>query len=139
MKKIKYLPYAAFCFNLLLLSSCMDSDNGTGNDPSKNTPVVGNAINAFSFVVDASSFNYSVSHNVEINADTLAVGLTVSPYVAGSGSIIVRDGNNSVIYQRDLNSAAVIGEVMKIITMPKSIEVKLNNYSGRVVLGISGH
>ena len=103
-----------------------------------NSNVITNVPNAFSFVVTASIYNYSETHQLQINADTLAVAITITQYSTGSGSIAIKDSSNSVIYQKNLGSNMVVGDVIKITEIPKTVDLALNNYSGKITIAIAG-
>ena len=138
MKKYTHVLLSLSLLFLLNFSTCRKEDPVSINNPSKNIPVTANATNAFSFVVDAQYFNYSNTQQLQFNADTLSIGITVSGFASGNGAIIIKDGKDAAIYQRDLDSGLVLGEVISLITMPKSLSLNLNNFSGKITIAVAG-
>jgi len=122
-----------------IFTSCRDTDSVTdNNNSSKNIPVTGNTPNAFSFVVDAKSFDYFQTHPLQISSDTVSIGLTVTGYVSGSGKIELTDGNGGLLYSKDFNGSMVSGDVIKFSIVPKSVNFYLLGFTGKVVLGLAG-
>ena len=46
---------------------------------------------------------------VQINADTLSIGITVTNFVSGNGKITIEDGNGATVYEKDINGARFPG------------------------------
>jgi len=105
-----YLWFLVLLF-FSVFSSCMDKNRETNtitaNYFPNNLPVTGNVPNSYSFVVDARLFNYAQSHKVQINTDTLIIGITITNFISGSGRIVIPDGNGISIYEKDMNGALV--------------------------------
>ena len=143
-KPVIYLWFPALVLFSIFISCresvSIDASNpsNTGTNNSKNLPVTGNVPNSFSFVVDANSFNYNKTEQVQIGTDSLTIGITISNFIAGSGKIIVKDNNGVSIYEKDLSAGMVSGEVLKLTSVPKTITMQLINYTGKVVLGLAG-
>jgi len=125
-----------------VFSSCINTDRNTNavtdNYSPSNLPVTGNVPNSYSFVVDARSFNYAQSNGVQINADTLTIGITVTNFISGSGRIVITDGNGVSIYEKNINGAMVSGNVLQLTAMAKTVTLNLNNFTGNIVIGLSG-
>ena len=137
-----WLPALVLFFISISCSESVSVNTGnpsnTGTNNSKNLPVTGNVPNSFSFVVDANSFNYNKTEQVQINTDSLSIGITIANFVAGNGKIIVQDDNGVSIYQKNLSGGMVSGEVLQLTALPKTITLQLNNYTGKVVIGLAG-
>jgi len=130
---------------LAFLTSCNDSgtvsvsvSGGSKITAPKNTPVTANVPNSYSFVVSASSYSYNETNAVQMNADTLSIGITVTSFEKGSGSFVIKDSSDTIIYQKDFNGSAVIAEVMPVTKIPKSVILNLSNFTGDVVIGLAG-
>lgn len=136
-KRVIYLWLPALVL-FSVFASCTDSDSVTGNNYQTNLPVTANTPNSFSFVVDAHSFDYSQAHQLQMNTDTVSIGLTITNFISGSGKIEISDGNGNRIYEKDFNGSMVSGEVIKLTTVPKAVNLYLYSFTGKVVLGLAG-
>ena len=139
-KRIIYLWIPSLL--LVVFNSCIERDTNTitnSSNSQKNLPVTGNVPNSFSFVVDASSFNYNKTEQMQISTDSLSIAITVSNYITGNGNIIVKDNNGVSIYEKDLSAGMVSAEVLQLTAVPKTITMQLNNYTGKVVVGLAGN
>jgi hypothetical protein len=114
------------------------SDINSGNNFQKNIPITANAPDSFSFIVDANSFNYAETHQVQISADSVSIGITITNYLRGSGKIVILDGSGSTIYEKDISRAMVSGEVIKLPAAPKSVNLHVSDFTGKIVLGLAG-
>ncbi len=123
-----------FLISFLALSACHKNDILSPENNDQNIPVVANVQNAFSFVVAARSYNHSDNYNLQFSGDTLAVAVTISRFINGSGEITIYNGNNSVIYSKKITSNIILADVMQPQTMPARINIDLNNFSGSLVL-----
>ncbi len=138
MKKLVQTLLVISVLSVLSFYSCKKSDIISVDNPAANTPVVVNTSNAFSFTVDANSFNYSETHNLQFSADTLSVAITVSGYVSGTGNIEIEDSKGASIYQKDLTNSTIFVDVFKLVTMPKTLIFNLSHFTGKAVISIAG-
>lgn len=123
---------------LLAFSACKKDDTVSTVDSTTNATVITNAPNAFTFTLEARSCNYSEIHQVQINADTLAVVITIGQYSSGKGSIVLKDSDSTTIYQKDLAGTMAAAEIVKLVTMPKTLNLVLSNFTGKVSIVVSG-
>jgi len=128
---------------LAFLTSCKDSGTVSVHDntkitTTKNTPVTANVPNSYSFVVSANAYSYNETNAVQMNADTLSIGITVTNFENGSGSFVIKDSSDTIIYQKDFNGSAVIAEIMPVTRVLKSVILNLSNFTGNVVIGLAG-
>ncbi|MCL5029557.1 MAG: hypothetical protein M1480_11145 [Bacteroidetes bacterium] len=136
---MKKISLSAFTLLLLFnLSSCKNEDVFSINDSSSNIPVIANAANAFSFTVAANRYNYSETHNLQMSADTLSVAITISGEVNGNGNILIKDGTGAAIYQKDLGSSMISAEVLKLVTIPKTLNLNFSNFTGKIIIAVAG-
>ncbi|MGA7723609.1 MAG: hypothetical protein WCA84_20755 [Ignavibacteriaceae bacterium] len=136
-----YLWFSTLVF-LSVFISCSDTSTNltedSGTNSTMNIPVTGDVQNSFSFTVNAHSFDYSQTQGIQINANTLSIGITVTNFVSGSGKIIIEDGNGATVYEKDINGAMVSGSVLQLTAVPKIVYLNLNSFTGEVVIGLSG-
>ncbi len=138
MKNLLPVLCSAVLILFLFFSGCNKNNLVVQNDSSHNSVVITNLPNSFTFVVDASLYYYSQTQQLQINADTMTVAITVAGHTTGSGSIVIRDSSNSVIYQKDLGRNMVAADVIKISTVPKTVDFTLSNYTGKITVAIAG-
>jgi hypothetical protein len=138
---IFYSWFLAFVF-LSIVIYCSDTPTNTTavsvNNTPMNLPVTGNVQNSFSFTVNARSFNYSQNQGVQINANTLDIGITVTNFVSSSGKIVIEDRSGISVYEKDLNGAMVSGSMLQLTAVPKTVNLNLSNFTGDVIIGLSG-
>lgn len=138
MKNIILALFTALFILMLSFTGCKKEDSVTSSQSTKNNLVVTNVPNAFTFVVDASNRNHSDSYQLQLNADTLTIAVTVSNYVSGSGSLTIKDNSKTFNYVKDLGSNLVAADVMKLTAVPNTVSVVLANYSGKITIAVAG-
>jgi len=138
MKNLLLVLFTVVILFFLSFSGCKKEDSVTSNQSTMNNLVVTSVPNAFTFVVDAAEYNYSETNQLQINADTLSIAITVSSHSSGSGSITIKDDNNTFSYTKDLSNAMVSADVMKLSTVPKTVDIILSNYTGKITIAVAG-
>jgi hypothetical protein len=138
MKKLFTCLMFVSLMGLPLLSGCMDLGPTSNNNPVRNSPTIGNTLNSFAFTANGQFTNYTDVQNLQINAQSLAVGITVTGNVSGSVKIDIQDGNGTTIYEKDATGNVVVGEVITLTTIPKTITINLSNFTGTIAIGLSG-
>ena len=138
MKKFFAAFFIVISISIFNLTGCNRNNVIGSNLGVYNIPVLANTPNAFSFLVNAYNYNYSDSHLLQINADTLTVAITITGHSNGTGSIIVKDDKGESIYQKSFESGIVATDVFKISAEPKSVNLSFSNYTGKITIAVAG-
>ncbi len=138
MKNLRPLLFSIVVLLVLSVSCCKNDSLVVQTNASNNSTVITNKPNSFSFVVDASLYYYSEALQLQFNAYTMAVAMTISGYSSGSGSVVIKDSSDTTIYQKDLGSNIVSSDVIRITHIPKTINLTLKNYTGKIVIAVTG-
>lgn len=122
-----------------VIYSCRDRDNPSDYSDGNfnNTPVTANVEDAFTYVVNASSFSYNQVQPVSFTTDSLAVTITVKNFSRGQGTVDLRDGGNNVLYSKTISSGLVSAEVLKLPGLAKKINISFDGFTGQFTLSIA--
>jgi hypothetical protein len=123
--------------------SCTDNQlvvsSGVGNiNPSLNTPVTTNALNAFAFTVDAQQFSLHRVERLTFTLDSLAYTLVVTGYTSGGGALTLSDGRGEVMRTDTLNFNHVIASTAVVGRIPAEVTVTLTSFSGNIAFALAG-
>ncbi len=139
MKNLLPVLFSAVIILTLCISGCTKDSLIVQSNSTQNTTAIANKPNSFSFAVDASLYYYSETHQLQINADTMNVAITISGHSTGTGSVVIKDSTDKIIYQKDLGSNAVSADIIKISDIPKILDITLSNYTGKIALAVTGN
>ena len=117
----------------LITASCSLSETGPGTI---NVPTVGSQRNSFAFAVVARSLELDQSYSLSFDADSVSVGLAVTGYAAGSGSLELRDASSQLVFSRDL--AGNVAEAASALPTahPATARLRFTSFTGTVAVGV---
>ena len=85
----------------LFIVGCSDDSKDITNPittPYDNTPVVVNALNAYTFTLNANDFSITRVDSLSFDADSLVVTLTLANHSTGDGDISIVAANSAIIF-----------------------------------------
>lgn len=121
---------------LPLLAGCVDYTTGLPAAGS-NTPVVGQAPGAFGFDVVARGWTADESYALGIDTPTITVGLTITGYRAGTGTLAVTGADGRVVFTRSLAGNVAQGSTAATGQPPFTAHLRATGYTGIIALGIA--
>ena len=136
----RYLIAVLLLAASLLVVSCRHRDNPvdySSGDYFSNTPVTANVEDAYTYVVNASSFTYEQLQPIAFTTDSLTVAITVRNFSKGQGTIDLRDAGNNLLYSKTISSGLVSAEVIKLPGLAKKINLSFTRFSGQFTLSIA--
>lgn len=137
---MKQTPFLTAASIALLALSCTTEERvalPTGYTPVKNQPVLVNTADAFTFTVDAVGFSLSETQGLFFAGDSLVATLIVSNYGGGAGQITVTAADSSLFYQGQLTTNRTSVNTSLPRTLPTSVSVVLNQYTGQVTFALA--
>jgi hypothetical protein len=122
-------------FIVLLCPSCTTEDHvilPLANTASRNQPVIVNAADTLTYILDAVGFSFDQTIAVSFSTDSLLATLVVMSYQGGSGQLIVSAADGSVFYSSELNSNRTIVTKTFPRVRPEYFSMSLSGYTGQV-------
>ncbi len=116
--------------------SCDDSVN-VESDRQRNTPVVVNTTDAFTFTVDASNLDFNLADSLSFSGTPVVRSLIVSEYGGGRGFIIVEGAATTVVLADTLTSNRIIAGTDVTASAPTHIAIALTGYTGKVTFALA--
>ena len=103
----------------------------------KNVPVFVNSLDVVTFAVEANAFSYDKIEPIQFRTDSLVLTLAVSNFGAGTGQITVSGILDTLLYTENLagNQVDVLTDMKGCI--PKTVAIRMNNYTGSVSFVLS--
>jgi len=117
----------------LIAASCTVDATAFGPD---NVPTVGSQRNSFAFAVIGRTLELDQSYALSFDADSVSVGLAVTGYAAGSGSLELRDASGQLVFARDLAGNAAEGASAPTAARPATARLRFAGYTGMVAIGV---
>jgi len=131
---MRLVPFAAL---LASGAGCVDYADGPGG-PGYNTPAIGQTSGTFGFSVLARRWTADESYSADIPSPTLTVGLTITGYKGGAGTLAVLDAEGDTAFTRSLAGNVAQGSTVARGQSPFTVRVVTSNYTGTVALGVTG-
>jgi len=124
----------------LFIVGCSDDSKDITNPittPYDNTPVVVNALNAYTFTLNANDFSITRVDSLSFDADSLVVTLTLANHSTGDGDISIVAANSAIIFAEPLNENKVVIQTDIIGNIPEAVSIQLSDFTGSIsfVLG----
>ncbi len=133
-KKLSIILLISFCY-FFILSSCSDNNSPVAPPANQtNNPTLVNTANTFSFTVDAQSFDYIKTENINFSLDSLVYALTVSNYSGGYAVFKILDSVKNVLRVDSVTSNTVLTNVNLNINHPSQVSISLNRFSGSLTV-----
>ncbi len=122
---------------VMLILSCsgkdlQNIDLNSSDLPGQNTVTVVSDSNRFVFETRAVGLNLDESYALEFDATRLLFVVTVINYSGGSATMTLRDKNDRILREEELNINRIQTNPFTVNTPPARIDVKLENYSGNI-------
>ncbi len=117
----------------LIVAGCTMNETGLGTI---NIPTVGSQHNSFAFAVVARSLDLDRSYALTFDADSVSVGLAVTGYGNGFGSLELRDAAGHVVFSRDLTGNVAEGTSAPVRARPATAHLQFGRYTGVVAIGV---
>ncbi len=126
-----------FCLPaLLVLAGCMEGPI-SGIDAA-NTPAVGSQRNSFAFSVLARACDLDQTYPLTFDSDSASVGVAVTGYRGGSGTLEVLDAAGQLVFSWSLAGNVAEGTTAPLTARPATARVHLTGYTGTVAIGVHG-
>jgi len=131
---LRIVPLAAM-LTALAASGCM-SLTDDGSSDALNMPVVGVTSRSVGFTVQARSFSFEQRYAGPTVGDSIAVGLTVVNYAAGTVLIEIVDSTGALRLQQTVSQNIAQGNTTCHGVPPYALHLLFTGFSGTFSLGV---
>jgi hypothetical protein len=137
--RITYISsFILILFAIVIFVGCKENSNVTiQTSTPQNTPVVVKTMNAFTYVIDANTYNTNTAYDLTFSTDSLAGTLTVGSYLSGNASLYIRNSINPNIFHDSITTNKTIVIAQAGNGIPNQFTLSCNNFTGKISFVLS--
>ncbi len=134
MKKACYSLIKFFMFLFIVLVMSCREDIVPPNNPAGNInePVQTHTNNSYTFIINADNISRSVINYLSLHTTTMRIYTSVLDISSGSVQIFLLDSFNNTWYSRTIASETQNSSEELSGNNPRQIQIKMNNFTGKL-------